>query len=269
MGRFTKLERETQDAVVREKPQTSKAEIQPIGKEETYDVAFYIKQGDNAYFHGKYKDAMQFYSRAIQTDNTQHYPWMGQIYCLIELRQLQEADVWCGRALELFPEDGAIISLRAMMYAERGMYKRALSASDYAISRKGANAHAYVARGFVLLKANNKNASLCFMKAMELAGSTDWKIPMRIGMIFFNAKDYTLALDYFQKACANNIANDFLWHHIGLCYQKLGILGKALESFQSALAQNPDNREAQEAIARVSHTSIFSMLIRKIVRIFR
>lgn len=269
MGRFTKLERETQDAIVRAKTPAPKAEPQSAGREETYDVAYYIKQGDIAYFRGKFNDAMQFYSRAIQTDNTQHYPWMGQIYCLIELGQLKEADIWCGRALELFPEDGAIISLRAMMYAERGMYKRALSTSDYAISRKGADAHAYVARGHVLLKAENKNASLCFMKAMELAGAADWEIPMRIGMIFFKAKDYTLALDYFQKACANSITNDYLWHHIGLCYQKLGIPGKALESFQTALAQNPDNREAQEALARIAHSSFLYNLFRKITNLFR
>jgi tetratricopeptide (TPR) repeat protein len=269
MGRFSRLERETQDALVKQKTQEKKVKERPQGQEESYDASYYAREADEAFFHGEFKDALQLYSRAIQTDNMQHYPWLGQIYCQIELAQLKEADIWCARALELFPEDSAILSLRAVMYANRGMYKRALATSDYAISQKGAEAHSFVARGNVLLLAENKNASLCFIKAMELAGENEWQIPMRIGFIYFKRKEYTLALDYFQKACALNVANDYLWYHLGQCYHRLGFFTKAMESYQQAAAQNPENKQVSAALARLSHSSLFFTIFRRILGIFR
>ena len=270
MGRFSKLERETQDALARQKVVKEKAAEKPAPPtEDIYDAPYYIDKADEAFFTGEYKQALKFYSRAIQIDNTLHYPWLGQIYCLIAMEQLKEADLWTGRALEMFPEDSAILSLRAMTYANRGMYKRALNTCDYAITRKGARTHTYIARGYVLLVAGNKNSHFCFMKAMEMAGNRDWKIPMRIGYIYFRNKKYSRALDFFLKACARNISNYYLWHHIGLCYQKLGFGHKALEAFRHALDHNPDYTPAEDALHKASRSSVFSRLFRRVTGVVR
>ncbi|MBN1902013.1 tetratricopeptide repeat protein [Candidatus Sumerlaeota bacterium] len=272
MGRFSKLERETQDALARQKIEEIREGEKPKAAElprEEYDAPYYIKMADDLFFRGEFREALQFYSRAIQLDSSIHYPWLGQIYCLIEMNQLKEADLWTGRALELFPEDSALLSLRAMMYANRGMYKRAINASDYAISRKGVLPHSYVARGYILLTADNKNAHFCFMKALELADSNDFRIPMSIGLIYLKRKQYSKALDFLLRACACNVANYFLWHHMGLCYQKLGFTNKAMESFQHALDQNPEYTPAKDALLSVTHSSVFSRLFRRLIGIIR
>ncbi len=263
MGRFSKLERETQDAIARRKALKEEKRPAPPA-EEVYDAPYYIARGDEAFFTGEFKKALQLYSRAIQVDNTQHSPWIGQIYCLIEMNQLKEADLWTGRALEMFPEDGALLSLRAITYAHHGMLKRALGTSDYALS-KGADIHTWIARGEVLLLADNKNASFCFSKAMEMADTGDWKTPMRIGLIFFRQKAYSQALDYFQKACAINVTNHYLWYHLGKCYHRLGFGQKAIESFRRASEQNPEFREAKEALEKATHTSFLIRIFRRLI----
>jgi tetratricopeptide (TPR) repeat protein len=272
MGRFSKLERETQDALARQKVQELKEgekPTQPASPKEEYDAPYYIKMADDLFFKGEFREALQSYSRAIQIDSSIHYPWLGQIYCLIEMNQLKEADLWTGRALELFPEDSAILSLRAMMYANRGMYKRAINTSDYAISRKGADPHTYTARGYILLTADNKNANFCFMKAMDLADENDFRIAMRIGLIYLKRKQYSRALDFLLRACAHNVTNYYLWYHMGLCYQKLGFTNKAMESFQLALDQNSEYTPAKDALLKVTHSSVFSRLFRRIIGVIR
>jgi len=272
MGRFSKLERETQDALARQKALDEKSRELPSApppKVEEYDASYYIEKGDESFFFGNFKEALQFYSHALQMDNSGFYPWMAQIYCLIEMGQYKEADLWTGRALEMFPEDSSLLSLRAMMYAHRGMYKRALNTTDYAISRQGANAHSYIARGYVLLVAENKNANFCFTKAMELAGSSDWKIPMRIGLIYFKNRKYSRALEFLLMACALNVTNYYLWHHLGQCYMKLGFTKKAMDSFQHAMEQNSDYVPAKEAFEKLTDSSLFSRLFHRLVSVIR
>ena len=273
MGRFSKLERETQDALARQKALEEKSRELPSAPQrpavEEYDAPYYIEKGDDAFFLGVFKEALQYYSRALQMDNSSFYPWLGQIYCLIEMGQYKEADLWTGRALEMFPEDSSLLSLRAMMYARRGMYKRALNTTDYAISRKGANAHSYIARGYVLLAADNKNANFCFTKAMELASPSDWKIPMRIGLIYFKNKKYSRGLEFLLKACALNVTNYYLWFHLGQCYVKLGFTKKAIEAYQHSLEQNPDYVSAKEAYVKLTRSSVFSRLMSRLVSVLR
>ncbi len=266
MGRFSKLERETQDALAIPKPSTGTEKSAPAALDEDYDASYYTRKADDAFFTGDFRQGLQLYSRAIQIDNTRHDAWLGQIYCLVELAQGKDADLWTGRALELFPEDPALLSLRAMMYANRGMVKRALNTSDYAISRKGADAHSYVARGYILLQADNRNSGFCFTKAIELAGENDWQIPARIGFIYFKRRNYSRAMDFFQKACSLNLRNFWLWHHLGLCYRKLGFMEKARECFQNALDANPDFEESRNLLTRVAGSSIIERVFRFILR---
>ena len=67
MGRFSNLERETQDALVRQKALGEKKESESPVKDEVYDAPYYINQADEAYFGGNFKDGLKFYSRAMLT----------------------------------------------------------------------------------------------------------------------------------------------------------------------------------------------------------
>jgi tetratricopeptide (TPR) repeat protein len=181
------------------------------------------------------------------------------------MNQLREADLWVGRALELFPEDATLISLRAVVYAFMGMLKRAVGTSDYALS-KGSTTHAWIARGQVLLIADNKNARFCFDKAMEIAESGDWRTPMMIGLIFLRQKRHGTALEYFIKAAESNANNYYLWYHIARCYYQLSFNQKALDAISRALEINPEFRAAQRLEHEIAHTPVPKMLWRLITK---
>lgn len=268
MGRFSKLEWEPDknskipDPLL--KPDEKKDLISDTGKEEDaeiYDYYFYLKKAENFFFTGDFKNSLRQYSRALQMDNSQIDPWVGQVFCLIFLKQLQEADLWISRGLELFPDHPQMLSLRGVIYAHKGMVKRGISTSDFAMTLKtGITPIVWIIRGEILLLGDNKNASFCFEKAIEISNQTDWQTPTMIGMIYYRNKCYTIASHYFQTACSRNLAHYYLWHLLGMSYKKLGIDTKAIEAFKRALELKPDYRESTDAIRSIMTYPVFNKI---------
>ena len=256
MGRFSRLERG-------EKPE-EKLDQELLEKAtERYDQPYFIEQADDLYFTGQYEKALRFYSRALKLDNSQKYPWVGQILCLLEMNQTKEAELWANRGLDIFPEDTSLISLQAVSYAHRGMVKRALGSSDYAL-QKGATEFTWIARGEVLLLAHNKNSRFCFDKALEMAAADDWKTPIRIGMIYRRHKVYSRAITMFENATQINVKNYYLWYLLGQCYQKVGFNRKAIEAFEKAVEFGPEFRTAEDALVKAAHRSLFRRLFSRL-----
>ncbi len=263
MGRFSKLERGVVPPKLAEESAKAEQAVKQPSTEEKYDAPYYIKLADQHFFFGEFERALRFYSRALQLDNSKTYPWIGQIFSLLEMEQVKEAGIWVTRALEFFPEDSDIIALQAVVYAYRGMVKRAVGASDYSMS-KGGTVFTWLARGEVLLIAENKTAHFCFEKAMELSPANDWKTPMRAGLIYFKHKQFSHALDFFQRAVSINVTNYYLWYHIGLGYWRLGFNHKAMEAFKRSLEHNPKFKGARDALDRALKTSIFKRFFRRL-----
>jgi len=262
MGRFSKLETGKTEAEKAAEPRAG-LPVEQLVEAETYDYSYYVEEADKQYFTGRYDKALRLYSRALQVDNSQVYPWVGQVLSLLAMDQVKEADLWVTRAIELFPEDATLLSLRALVYAHRGMMNRAIGASDYALSR-GGTPYGWVARGEILLRAKNKNAPFCFDKALEIAGPTNWKIAMQIGLVYFRRRMYSSALNYFRRACAVNMGNFHLWFYLGRCYDRLSFKNEAIEAFNRALEINPDCREAERALSAAKSSNIVTRLFRRL-----
>jgi len=267
MGRFAKLE--TGKA---ETPKTAgpreRLPVERVVETETYDYSYYVEEADKQYFTGHHDKALRLYSRALQVDNSQVYPWVGQVFSLLAMDQVKEADLWVTRAIELFPEDATLLSLRALVFAHKGMMNRAIGASDYALSR-GGTAYAWIARGEILLRAKNKNAPFCFDKALEVAGADNWKVAMHVGLVYFRRRMYSSALGYFRRACAGEIGNAYLWYHLGRCYYYFSFKEEAIEALSRALEINPDYREAQRALADVKSSNFVTRLFRRLFSLVR
>ncbi len=264
MGRFSKLETGKPDGAGAPKPASPPS---PTGPLETvsYDYGYYVEQADRLFFTGQYAQALRLYSRALQTDNAQVYPWIGQVFSLLAMDQVKEADLWVTRAIEAFPNDATLLSLRALIFALRGMLNRAIGASDYAMTR-GATAYSWLARGRILLEARNTNAPFCFDKALELAGNDDWKTAMHIGLIYFRHRMYSSALAHFRRACAIEMGNYFLWYHLGRCYHYLAFTEEAVQAFHRALELNPDFHEAERALHQAKRSNFLTRFFRRLFR---
>lgn len=267
MGRFSKLETGAQDTVAQAQAggasAKTRAEASPA-QEPEYGYAYYAAEADKAFYSGAARRALQLYSRAIQADAAQVAPWVGQILCLLELRQPREAMVWVRRALELFPEDPRLVSLRGAAYAHLGTVQQAIGCSDFALNLSGSDPLVWVLRGEILTVAGNPNAAICFDKAMETRQHGDWQIPMLIGLACLRQKRWAQAADFLKRATQDFQGNDHLWERLGHAQEHLGLAQAALESYRAATHINPQNQAAEDAIRRLTRTPFIVRWLRRL-----
>jgi tetratricopeptide (TPR) repeat protein len=276
-GRFSKLENQQPPgapnpallgpppgAVAREAPAPPPAAPQApgpntgAGDNSLYPTA--IQEAEEAFFTGQHREALRHFSRALQLDNAQVYPWIGQVSALLELRQYREAEIWSQRALEQFPEEPSLLSQRARVLAATGNLKRAIGVSDYAMSR-GATPWAWLARGEVLLHARDGNALHCFEKAIELAGPQDWRVPMLAGLCYLRVRQWSTADDFLQRALENNPRNHYLWYEHARALLELSHIDRARDAIERAKALRPDFKPLRDLELMLYRRPFFKRLL--------
>lgn len=273
MGRFSKLETGVPAAPSANQGETAFPKVRRQAKETEaprdpdYDQGHYIAEAETAFYEGEYQKALRLYSRAMQVDQSSIEPWIGQVLCLVELKQNREAAVWALRSLELFPEDPRLISVQGLTYALNGTIKRALACSDYAISQPvPASAFVWAVRGHILSLADNQNAGFCFDKAMEVRQKEDWRTPLKIGLLLLGEKKWSRAAEFLQVAAQVNPRSPYIWKKLGYAKERLGMSQPALEAYQAALHLNVADREAEDCIARLTNTALPVRLWRRLFR---
>jgi len=78
------------------------------------DQHYYIEKAKAAFDDEDYERALAYYSRALQYEIGTEEAWAGQLRCLIELGELQEAIIWSDRALERFPRSAHVLAARGV-----------------------------------------------------------------------------------------------------------------------------------------------------------
>lgn len=274
MGRFTKLE--TGDGAQPEKdaeagPFGLRARVRP--KEITpatgmdYDLGHYQQQGDASFFSGDYKKALRHYSRAMEVDNSAVEPWIGQILSLLMMGQSREAVTWAMRATELFPEEPRLASLQGLALASTGARQRAIACSDFAMGCPGPHAQGafvWAIRGQILSRADNPNAAFCLDKAREVRQPGDWKVMALIGGFLMGEKKWARALEFLKPAVEANPGNAWLWKLVGIANENLAFTQRAMEAYMAALDIDPNDREAQSLLVRLSQVPLPVRLWRRL-----
>ena len=261
-GRFAKLEK-SQSAPAA--PSSTAAAPKPVRAPQTpYDgpeaYPTFIEEAEKAFFTGNYRDALRHYSRALQEDNAQVYPWIGQVSALLELKQYREAEIWSTRGLEQFPENASLLSQRARVLAATGNMKRAIGVSDYALSL-GGNEWTWLARGEVLLHARDGNALSCLEKAVELAGPEDWRVPLLCGLCFMRHRQWSNAEAFLQMATVRNPRNAFAWTEYSRALMELNHTDRARDAIDRARQLAPTLKGVMDLEHRLYNRSVFSRVM--------
>lgn len=136
---------------------------------EIVDESSYLERADRAFSEGNYERALSFYSRTLQYDINLEAAWLGQIRCLIELQELQEAVIWSERALERFANSAQILAARGVAECRMGKHASAIGFVDAAFGAQNVTPYVWVARGEILISDNPLNAKACFSKAIEIS----------------------------------------------------------------------------------------------------
>lgn len=259
MSRFEKLE--TQTAPPGDAPAAASALRTPQGRGVlTYDDI--IREADAAFYMGDFRAALRHFSHALQEDNTRHEPWIGQTLAMILLGEMRDADVWSSRGTERFPASPSVLSMRGLVLGMQGMTSRGMGTLDFAMSQGSPDKTCWLARGWLLLEADNANWRSCFDKAVELAGPGDWRLRFLMGLVLENHRKWALAIEQFEACATLNARNFFLWHHLGLCLARMGFTARAIESQRHALDIKPGWMPAERELLRLTSRPISGLLTR-------
>lgn len=231
-------------------------------REQSFDALEHLQQAERAYKYGSYERAMREYAKALGQDAARADAWLGQVNCLLELEELNEARIWVDKALDRFPENPELMAAKALVLARCGDAEEAATIAGRAIKKLDPSPYVWLLRGLTLLCIDPRKAGrTCFLKALE-GGDGDGAIALRIGMGFLRHKDYASAKEYLACTVEKDPRNPLAWHMLGRCCEGLFAYARAARCYERALDMRPDFRDDVLAgIGRVRTRGFFSRLI--------
>jgi tetratricopeptide (TPR) repeat protein len=245
MSRFVNLEL---GGEFEDQPQREQATVK--------DEAYYLHEARTAFENGNFELALRFYSKVLEFNPQNAAVWTAQVRMLIELEEFREARLWADKALERFPQEPELLAAKAVALARSGDLQGALAFSDASIEERGDTPYIWLARGDVLLARKERRADYCFEKAVLLA-PRDWFIAWLAARIRYFYRQFALALKLLQQAIEWNAGHFLLWLEFAQCQEALGLIGPAKNSLLQARQLNPDCREADLALHRLSRTGLW------------
>lgn len=214
---------------------------------EVIDQHYCMTKADAFFDDENYEHALTVYSRALQYDINMESAWLGQLRCLTELGELQEAEIWSRRALDRFPNSSQILAAKGAIEGRMSGYTTALKYIDAAFEAQGITPYVWIARGEVLTSVSAVNAKACFLKAIEMA-KTDWRIFAWIGRSYMLHGCYHQALDYLKEAVRLDSNRHTCWYRIGKCYESLRQAEDARIAYRRALSVRSSFMPAHDAL---------------------
>lgn len=185
---------------LQEMNQAEQREEEQREKEKTLTVWDYIRRGKRARGEGRYQDAMEEYSEAIERypENADAYIGRGNVYD--DLGYAEEAIRDYDKAIELNPNSAVAYYNCGTVYNKSGQQKKALEDYNRAIELDPNYARAYNNRGTVYDKSGQWEKALeDYNKAIELDLNYARAYCNR-GIVHKKKKNYAKALEDYTRA---------------------------------------------------------------------
>ncbi|MFH1547276.1 MAG: tetratricopeptide repeat protein [bacterium] len=207
----------------------------------------HIKKAEEYEMFGDHEKALQTYAAALNENPLALDAWVGQIIALLRFQEYTEAEVWVNKAMEKFPQNPRLLSLKSIAYFRIGRQSEALMLNDSAMKNKGEFALVWLARGEIMMRFNPAISEQCFHHAIKLPSKTPGKVNLWVGEVYFLLKKYSLALSYFKKTIAESEKCAWGWYLTGKAYLELGQFDQAKKHFYQALVLYPSKALYQQA----------------------
>ena len=237
MGRFEYLEFD------RDRPFVADEEA----LEETPELL--LASGWDRYWEGAFEAALRAFSRVLRHQYLNTTAWAGQVWCLIELKELNEADLWADRGMKELEDTPGVLSGKAIALGRQGFSREAMLWTDKAVSCSHKREDrfalmAWIARAELLLKAGNKrNVELCVAQATSIPG-VGFRAQLAAGRACLHHRRHLSAIRYLDEAVRRQPSNHHIWWNLCLAHKGLGHLRQAEQSLERVLEIEPSLREA-------------------------
>jgi tetratricopeptide (TPR) repeat protein len=230
-------------------------------RSEPMETHAYHQRAIQSFQRGDFEQAMRYFTRTLELDRGFVPAWVGQVQMLIELKELREADLWADKALELFRDQGELLSAKAVARTRLHDVRAALRFSDSALAARGASAYRWLARGEVLLASEQAKAAACFDRAM-IEPDADWFTRLWIGRLYRMYGNHTQALMAARQATEQAPHAPYAWYIRGLCERDLA-MGNYRSSLEHALEVDPAFVVARTALREPANASWFKRWYRR------
>ncbi|MBU0641494.1 MAG: tetratricopeptide repeat protein [Planctomycetes bacterium] len=217
---------------------------------------------------GEFEAALRLYTRTLTEDRAAVPAWVGQVQMLVQLDECREARMWSDKALELFRNNGELLAAKSQACARLNDIKSALACSDAALQAPGSSPWRWEVRGEALLAKRQSHYEQCFQRAL-IEPAADWFDRVVIARIHAFYGRVTNALHLLNEAVAMEPTHGFIWHELGYCQRKLGLLPAAQTSFERCLEIRPDYQPAQAALDELTSGVPLTGWLRGVVRRWR
>ena len=199
------------------------------------------EEGDRLCSIGKYIEAIESYTRAINinSDNEIAYGNRAYAYYHIGERKLAFRDI--DKAIELNAKEEMAYYNRGTMYFEDGRYQEAINDFSMALRLKPKYSEAYYNRGCAYKALGNYSLAIAdFSKSIE--------INPRKGEAYFNRgnsyaiqKNYSLAIADFNKSIDINPKNIDVYRNRGNAYYIIEDYKMAIKDYTKVLSMNDND----------------------------
>lgn len=210
-----------------------------------------IKTGQNSYDSGKYADAVDAFTRAIQANPNSAEAYAGRGLAKRGLNDNSGAMADVTRALELDPKNADAYRGRSMIKRGQNDYQGALSDADRSVQLAPNNYRAYLTRGLAKNGLNDLNGALAdYTRAIELNPAYASSYLYR-GNALLSLKDNRGALADLNHFIATNQSNSSAYNNRGLAKERLGDIQGAMADYEKSISLNPNDDTAKKNLARV------------------
>ena len=257
VGRFTKrIYVESNDPVnpqvviivsgfIKEKDKSA-SRIQPQPQPQTP-----FRIGISYFTRGEYDKAIIEFEKSIELDenHTESYYYLGQCYLQKGIIEYNDKNIF--KAYSLFR--------KANKFAEQAIprYKKIIEDNPEDLNSYLKLGYIYETRSIAPFVNEYNKALEYYLKALDLAispsssstGNTGIIIYLntRIGYIYFEKKNYSQAIEYFEMAEKMSPQNVEVAYYLGLSYDKIGGKEKARKFLSRVIELAPQSEYAQEA----------------------
>ena len=198
--------------------------------------------GVESYNNGRYRTAIEYYTRAIWEDPTNAELYFLRANAQTRLNLNDEAIRNYTTAIKLDPEM-KYYKNRGLTFIETEDYHNAISDFNEALLFDSTNSTLYFNRGYTqALSGNYESAIKDYSKAIS-HDSTNAKFFVNRGDIWSGVEEHQKAIFDFTSAISLNNRDELAYFNRAKEFAKIGMIKQAIDDYSKAIILNPSNIE--------------------------
>lgn len=253
-GRFSRLELG--------RPEAETQTPTSVRGEQVRGADHYLAEAQRSYRRGDFEPALQLYTRALREDRSRVVAWVGQVQMLVQLGEFAEARLWSDKALELFRNNGELLSGKAQACLRQPDSRAAHVCSDASIQSPGSSPYRWIARGEVMLGTAAPRARDCFEKALAEQGA-DWFDAIVVARVYLFHRKVGAAAEFITRATTQAPTEPYAWFVRAEVMNTFGNIDQARDACARAVELDPKDQRSRQLRTRLDHTGPGAGVFRK------